>query len=53
MTDYAWYAIKTMCYLILIGFAVWLAHSAMPLWALFLIPYWSSTDNTEDRIIEE
>lgn len=40
MTDYAWFAIKGMGYLILIGFACWIAESGLPLWALVFIPTW-------------
>lgn len=45
MSDYGWFAIKGCGYLILIGFAVWLLHSAIPLWALLLIPSWSDSDS--------
>lgn len=46
MSDYAWFAIKGMVYLCLIGFAVWFTKSAMPLWALLLMP--SFTDNKDE-----
>lgn len=42
MTDYTWFAIKGIGYLILIGFAIWWTESAMPLWALLLMPNWTS-----------
>lgn len=41
MSDYAWFAVKAIIYLILIGFAVYLTKSAMPLWALLAIPSWT------------
>ena len=40
MSDYAWFAIKGMGYLALIGFAVYWTDSAVPLWALLLMPNW-------------
>ena len=40
MSDYGWFAIKGMCYLALIGFAVYWTDSATPLWALLLMPSW-------------
>ena len=40
MTDYGWFCIKGIGYLILIGFVCWYVESAMPLWALLLMPSW-------------
>ena len=47
MNDYSWFALKGLGYLFLIGFAVYLTNSATPLWALLLMPDWSSKDDTE------
>ena len=38
MSDYGWLVIKSIGYLVLIGFTCWLTDSAMPLWALLLMP---------------
>jgi hypothetical protein len=44
MSDYGWFALKGICYLVLIGFVCWFMHSAWPLWALLLVPFWSGDD---------
>lgn len=41
MSDYGWFALKGMGYLTLIGFVCWLTKSALPLWALLLLPSWA------------
>ena len=46
MSDYGWFALKGIGYLTLIGFVCWLTESAMPLWALLLVPSWKP-DNDE------
>ena len=48
MTDYAWFAIKGIGHLVLIGYAIYLTDSAMPLWALLLMPSWVK-DQDEDK----
>lgn len=47
MTDYAWFAIKGIGYLTLIGFACWVTESGMPLWALVFMPSWGKADDRE------
>lgn len=44
MSEYGWFAVKGIGYLVLIGFTVWLTHSAYPLWALLLMPSWKSKE---------
>lgn len=44
MSDYGWFALKGIGYLVLIGFAVWLTDSATPLWALLLMPGWTEDE---------
>jgi hypothetical protein len=41
MSDYAWFAVKGIGYLVLIGFVCYWTDSAMPLWALILMPSWT------------
>lgn len=38
MSDYGWFAVKGIGYLVLIGLVCWWTESAMPLWALLLMP---------------
>jgi hypothetical protein len=40
MSDYAWFAVKGMGYLALIGFVCWVATSPWPLLALVFMPSW-------------
>ena len=40
MSDYGWFCIKGVGYLVLIGFAVWWTDSAWALLALLLMPSW-------------
>lgn len=44
MSDYAWFALKGIGYLVLIGFVCWALQSAWPLWALVLMPSWTADD---------
>jgi hypothetical protein len=46
VSDYGWFAVKGVVYLALIGFAVWWTNSAMPLWALLLMPSWENKDKS-------
>lgn len=48
MSDYAWFAFKSICYLVLIGFVCYWTDSAVPLWALLLMPSWG-IDEKEDK----
>lgn len=48
MSDYGWYVVKGVGYLALIGFAVWVTNSAVPLWALLLLPTWKDDDSNKD-----
>ena len=41
MTDYAWFAVKGIGYLVLIGLVCWWTTSGWPLWALLLMPSWT------------
>lgn len=42
MSDYAWFALKGIGYLALVGVAVWILHSAWPLLVILFMPGWSS-----------
>ena len=44
MSEYGWFVIKALGYLALIGFAVWITKSGLPLWALLLMPSWGSSE---------
>lgn len=44
MSNYGWFALKGICYLILIGFAVWYTETAWALLALALMPNWTSDE---------
>lgn len=50
MSDYGWFAVKGIGYLVLIGFAVWMTNSALPLWALLLLPSWTGDERSEVRL---
>jgi hypothetical protein len=41
MSDYGWFVLKGIAYLVLIGFVVWLTKSGWPLLALLMMPSWS------------
>jgi hypothetical protein len=45
MSDYGWFALKGVGYLVLIGFVCWLLHSAWPLWALLFMPSWGTKED--------
>lgn len=47
-SEYKWFALKGIGYLILIGFAVWIVGEATPLWALLLLPSWKKCDSDSD-----
>lgn len=47
MSDYAWFALKGIGYLTLIGLVCFWTGSAMPLWALLLMPSWAKDDDDE------
>lgn len=49
MSDYAWFVLKGLGYLALIGFAVWLLRSAAPLFALLLMPSWTASDAPKEE----
>jgi hypothetical protein len=42
MSDYAWFSVKGIGYLVLIEFVCWMLKSPWPLLALFLLPSWKS-----------
>lgn len=46
MSDYAWFALKCMVIIAVIGGAVWVTETGWPLWALLLMPSWRSDDST-------
>lgn len=46
MSDYGWFALKGIGYLVLIGVTVWLTKSAWPLWALLLMPTFSNNEDS-------
>lgn len=50
MSDYGWFAVKGIGYLVLIGFAVWMTNSALPLWALLLLPSWKGDDGNDGDV---
>lgn len=41
MTDYAWFALKGISYVVIIGVAILVTESALPLLALLLMPSWT------------
>lgn len=45
MTDYAWFALKSMVILAVIGVAVWVTQTGWPLWALLIMPSYRSDDS--------
>ena len=49
MSDYAWFAVKGMGYLALIGFVCYWTDSAMPLWALLLMPSWGTDEKEKNN----
>lgn len=46
MSDFSWFALECIVFLILIGFVCYLTTSAMPLLALLIMP--SFSDKEED-----
>jgi len=44
MSDYAWFALKCMAIIAVIGCAVWVTETGWSLWALLLMPSFSSDD---------
>lgn len=44
MSDYAWFALKSMVIIAAIGVAVWVTQTGWPLLALMLMPSWRSSD---------
>ena len=47
MSDYAWFVIKSIGYLVLIGFVCYWTDSAVPLWALLLMSSWGTDDKEQ------
>lgn len=44
MRDYAWFALKGIGYLVLIGLVCWMTTSGWPLMALAFMPSWTGED---------
>ena len=48
MSDYGWFALKGIGYLVLVGFVIWITKSLAPLFALLLFPSWDGTAENDD-----
>jgi hypothetical protein len=47
MSNFGWFALKCISMVALIGFVCWMTTSATPLWALLLMPSYSSKSGEE------
>lgn len=47
MSDFGWFVLAMIAFMALIGLACWVTTSAVPLWALLLLPSYKSGQDKE------